>query len=74
MNAKILTGKLKLDGDSGDGKRQFVVANNNNGWEDLRIEVDTDDCDSKYAKAFMNHIIKVVNAAADSASKGNSED
>lgn len=40
----ILNGKLIKDGDSGDGKRMFIVARNNDGYQDLRIAIDTDDC------------------------------
>jgi hypothetical protein len=54
---------LKWAGDSGDGKRAFVVANENDGWKDLRIEVDTDDCDRKHAKEMMGEVIKRCNAA-----------
>lgn len=46
-------GILKLDGDSDDGKRAFVVHSANDGWNDLRIEFDTDDCDREYAKRMM---------------------
>ena len=53
---------LKWDGDTGDGKRAFVVATQNDGWQDLRIEVDTDDCDSKHAKAAMQIVIDRCNA------------
>lgn len=37
----------------GDGKRAFVVAKENDGWHDLRIEVDTDDCDGDHARAAL---------------------
>lgn len=53
---------LKWDGDSGDHKRAFVVAEENDGWKDLRIEVDTDDCDSQHAKAMMQEVIDRCNA------------
>ena len=53
---------LVWDGDTGDGKRAFVVAEQNDGWQDLRIEVDTDDCDSDFAKAAMQEVIDRVNA------------
>ena len=55
--------KLKWEGNTGDGKRAFVVAASNDGWRDLRIEVDTDDCDSEFAKAAMQEVIDRVNAA-----------
>jgi hypothetical protein len=58
----ILNGRLKKDGDSGDFKRTFVVANTNDGYQDLRIEIDTDDCDSKFAKQWRDRIIACVNA------------
>jgi hypothetical protein len=35
----------------------------NDGWRDLRIEVDTDDCDSIHAKAMMQEVIDRCNAA-----------
>ena len=54
---------LKWDGEAGDGKRAFVVAEENDGWQDLRIEVDTDDCDGKHAKAMMEEVIRRCNAA-----------
>jgi len=53
---------LKWAGGAGDGKRAFVVAEQNNGWEDLRIEVDTDDCDGEHAKAAMQVVIDRCNA------------
>jgi hypothetical protein len=52
---------LKWDGVAGDGKRAFVVAEENDGWKDLRIEVDTDDCDGDHARAVMQEIIARVN-------------
>jgi hypothetical protein len=68
MNAeqkeKIVNLKLQTDGDTGDGKRMFIIGNNNDGWEDLRIEVDTDDVDSDYAKAAAKRVIECVNACA----------
>ena len=54
---------LKWEGETGDGKRVFVVAAENDGWRDLRIEVDTDDCDSEHAKAMMQEVIDRCNAA-----------
>lgn len=54
---------LKWDGDTGDGKRAFVVAEQNDGWNDLRIEVDTDDCNSEFARRAMQTVIDRVNAA-----------
>ena len=52
---------LKWDSNSGDGKRAFVVAEQNDGWQDLRIEVDTDDCDRAHAKAAMQEVINRCN-------------
>lgn len=54
---------LKWEGESGDGKRAFVVADQNDGWRDLRIEVDTDDCDSDAARAIMQEVIDRCNQA-----------
>lgn len=54
---------LKWDGESGDGKRAFVVAKENDGFQDLRIEVDTDDCDGEHAKKMMSEVIRRCNAA-----------
>lgn len=47
---------------SGDGKRSFVVAKENDGWKDLRIEVDTDDCDGEHAKSVMQVVINRCNS------------
>lgn len=52
---------LYWEGDSGDRKRAFVAARENNGWQDLRIEVDTDDCDRQHAKAQMSEVIARCN-------------
>jgi len=57
---------LKWDSCSGDGKRAFVVADQNDGWRDLRIEIDTDDCDGDHAKKMMQAVIDRVNAFAKS--------
>ena len=54
---------LKWDGETGDGKRAFVVAEENDGYKDLRIEVDTDDCDGKHAKKLMKEVMRRCNAA-----------
>lgn len=54
-------GKLKDDGNTGDGKRTFVIDDRNDGWKDIRIEIDTDDCDSAHAKAFKKALIKLWN-------------
>jgi len=61
----ILKGRIIPDpegSDSGDGKRMFLVADTNDGWNDLRIEIDTDDCDSDHAKAWAKRIMDCVNA------------
>lgn len=54
---------LKWDGYSGDGKCAFVVAKENDGFKDLRIELDTDDCDLKHAKKMMMEVIRRCNRA-----------
>lgn len=54
---------LKRTGESGDGKRAFFAAEENDGWQDLRIEVDTDDCDRKHAEAMMEEVMRRVNSA-----------
>lgn len=59
---KIPKGKLKPDGDSGDGKRMFIVGTFNDGSHDLRIEIDTDDCDGDFARACAKELIKRWNA------------
>lgn len=56
---------LKWDGATGDGKRAFVVAEENDGWKDLRIEVDTDDCDGEHAKKMMQEVIDRCNRSND---------
>ncbi len=61
MKSKRMQVTLKWDGDSGDGKRAFVVAKENDGWRDLRIEIDTDDCDPDHAKAMMQVVIDRCN-------------
>lgn len=58
----ILKGRIINDGDSGDHKRMFLVSDTNDGWCDLRIEIDTDDCDSKFAKLWAQRIMDCVNA------------
>lgn len=58
----IPKGKLKLDGESGDNKRAFVIHSANDGYMDLRIEVDTDDCDRAYATAMMREMIRRWNS------------
>lgn len=60
MNAKIINGKLKTDGDN--GKEAFVIATNNDGFEDLRMTVDLDDCDRRFSQQWMKRVIQCVNA------------
>jgi hypothetical protein len=55
-------GKLVDDGDTGDRKRTFLVADKNDGFRDVRIEIDTDDCDRNYALAFKKALIALWNA------------
>ncbi len=56
----ILNLKLAADGDSGDCKRAFYLGNDDN----LRIEVDTDDCDRAAAKAAFRRVMLIVNLCA----------
>jgi len=58
----IINGQIINDDVSGDGKRMFLSADTNDGWMDLRIEIDTDDCDSEHAKKWAERIIDCVNA------------
>jgi hypothetical protein len=53
---------LKWDGKTGDGKSAFIVAEQNDGWRDVRLELDTDDVDSDFARQAMQEIIDRVNA------------
>lgn len=55
-------GKLKSYGDSGDFKRSFVKDDKEDDWKYLRIEINTDDCDSRHAKAFKKALIKLWNS------------
>ena len=52
--------RLKADGDSGDCKRAFYVGND----ENLRIEVDTDDCNGAMAKAAFRRVMVITNLCA----------
>lgn len=56
---------LKFTEDSGDGKRAFYEAEENDGYCDLRIEVDTDDCDGEHAKKMMREVMRRVNTHPD---------
>lgn len=66
MSSRIKTfGRLIDAGDAGDHKRTFVVSDKNEGFKDVRIEIDTDDCDSKHAQAFKIALIATWNALQD---------
>ena len=58
----IIHSKLVDVGDSDDGKRVFITADSNDGWADLRLELDTDDCDQKHALAWKQRILACVNS------------
>lgn len=49
MNSPNITLKWSDD----NGKRAFIVAEQNDGWKDVQIELDLDDCDSEFAKTAM---------------------
>ena len=49
-------------------KTASVVAEQNDGWNDLRIWIDTDDCNQDFAVKAMQHVIDTVNAANTEAS------
>lgn len=49
--------RIKYDGTTGDCKSAFYVGNDDN----LRITVDTDDCDSELAKAAFKRVMTIVN-------------
>lgn len=55
-------GKLKDDGDTGDHKRTFVVDDTGDSWKRIAIEINTDDCCRKHAKAFKKALIKLWNS------------
>lgn len=58
-------GKLVTDccaDSAGDGKRMFIGLKNNDGWQDLRIEVDTDDVDSGFARKAARELIRRWNS------------
>lgn len=59
-------GKLKDDGDTGDGKATFIVDDQTgegaDSWKRLAIEIETDDCDSKHAKEFKAALIRLWNS------------
>ncbi len=54
---------LKWHSKSGDGKSARIVAEQNDGWQDVRLELDTDDVDSEFARQAMQEIIDRVNVA-----------
>lgn len=56
-------GPLKHDGDSGDGKRQFITSDmNRDNWNCLSAEVSSDDCDYDMAIANTKFIVELYNA------------
>lgn len=59
---KIPKGKLNWTGRTGDGKALFMGHESDDGWQDLRIEIDTDDCDGKYAKMMGDELIRRWNS------------
>lgn len=59
---KIPKGKLKYDGETGDGKVAFIVHTANDSCNDLRIEVDIDDVNSEYANRMMKELIRRWNS------------
>lgn len=60
---KIPKGKLKFDGETGDGKAMFIVHSSNDGYYDLRIEIDTDDVNSRFAKRMARELVRRWNSA-----------
>jgi len=50
-------GHLVDAGDSGDRKASFLATEDG----EVRIEIDTDDCDREHALAFKNALIKLWN-------------
>jgi hypothetical protein len=55
-------GRLEDDGDARDQKAVFVVSDANDGWQDIRLEIDTDDCDRDHALAFKRALIRLWNS------------
>lgn len=45
-----------------DRKRAFMGSDGNDGWKDIRIEIDTDDCDSQTALDSGRFIAELWNA------------
>lgn len=56
----ILIGKIIPDGDN--GKEMFFVADTNDGYNDLRLTLDTDDCNQAFARKWMKRIRDCVAA------------
>lgn len=56
----IILGAIIPDGDN--GKSQFYIATTNDGYHDLRLSLDVDDCDAAFARAWMKRIIACVEA------------
>lgn len=54
-------GCLIDDGDSGDRKATFLISEGEDNWKEIRIEIDTDDCDRQHALAFKKALIEVWN-------------
>ena len=57
--------KITLEWDGDNGKERFIVAKENDGWRDLRLTLDVDDCDSEYAVEMMQEVIDRCNRAND---------
>lgn len=56
---KIPKGKLKYNGESGDGKRAFI---RHTGSETLGIEIDTDDVNHDEVKPMIKELIRRWNS------------
>lgn len=54
---------LKIAGGHGDGKRLFIDAIKDDGWHCIRLELDTDDCSSEFAKKWAKWAVDVLNRA-----------
>ena len=51
---------LKKDGRSCDRKLAYYSALQNDGWHDIHLELDTDDCDGDFAMSQMERIIAAL--------------
>jgi len=62
--SKSIQGKMSDPNNdrTSDGKRAFMGLSGNDGWKDLRLEVDTDDCDSDAALASATFLMALWNA------------